>query len=92
MQKIKPYRNKKYKAWVKEQPCSNCRDPFGIDPHHLTGVGGMSGMGMTAPDSMLMPLCRKCHTKLHATPEMWDQQWEWVCRCLNSALAEGILK
>ena len=90
MLKQKPYRNRKYLDWVKRQPCVMCHAPAD-DPHHIIGVGRMSGMGTTAPDSMAIPLCRHHHDEIHRTPELWDQQWEWVARTLDNALREGVL-
>lgn len=89
--KQKTFRSRKYLNWVKQQPCVMCGAPAD-DPHHITGVGGMSGMGMTAPDSMVMPVCRMHHDEIHRTPELWGRQWEWISRTLDSALREGVLK
>lgn len=87
----KPYRNRKYLDWVKTQPCSVCGAPAD-DPHHIIGVGHMSGMGMTAPDSMVMPMCRPHHDWIHRTPEEWPNQWQWIARTLDKALQEGVIK
>lgn len=86
----KSWRSKKYLKWVKSLPCCNC-GAQADDPHHLIGVGHMGGMGTKAPDSMVMPVCRHCHTAIHNTPDMWPNQWEWICRTLNQALQEGVL-
>lgn len=84
------WRSKKYIAWVKEQPCVSCGAPAD-DPHHLTGLGGMGGMGTTAPDWTAMPMCRPCHTDIHNTPKMWPMQWEWISRTLGQAVDDGFL-
>jgi hypothetical protein len=89
--KRKAYRNRKYLDWVKQQPCAVCGAPAD-DPHHLIGVGGMGGMGMKAPDSMVMPMCRQHHNQIHATPEQWPEQWQWIARTLDKALQEGVIK
>ena len=89
--KVKPFRSRKYLDWVKQQPCVLCGAPAD-DPHHIISVGGMSGMGMTAPDSMVIPVCRQHHDEIHRTPELWPQQWEWIARTLDRALAEGALE
>jgi len=91
MLKAKPFRSRKYLDWVKRQPCVMCGAPAD-DPHHIIGTGGMSGMGRTAPDSMAIPVCRRHHDEIHRTPELWPQQWEWISRTLDKALAEGALE
>jgi len=88
--KPRPFRSRRYLDWVKQQPCVMCGAPAD-DPHHLIGVGHMSGMGRTAPDTMAMPACRQHHDEIHATPELWPQQWEWVARTLDRAITEGVL-
>jgi predicted HNH restriction endonuclease len=90
--KVKPFRSPKYIKWIKTLSCCNCEAVFEIDPHHLTGVGLMGGAGTTAPDSMAMPLCRRCHTLIHDRSENVDMQWEWIARTLNKAINEGIFK
>lgn len=89
--KNKPFRSEKYKKWIRTQPCCNCGS-IGVDPHHLTGMGNMGGMGTTAPDTMIMPLCRTCHDMMHLHPEMWTDQWEMIARTLDKAFLGGIVK
>ena len=89
--KTNPFRSQVYKAWIKTQPCVACGAPSD-DPHHLKGVGHLSGAGMTAPDTYLMPMCRGCHAAVHTAPEYWPHQWEWVARTLSKAIAEGVFK
>lgn len=92
MLKQKAWRSEKYLKWVKSLPCCNCGAPAD-DPHHAIGLRlGVSGMGMTAPDSLAMPLCRGCHTLLHNTPEMWESQLVWIVKTMMAAVAEGVLK
>lgn len=90
MLKQKACRSRKYLDWVKTLDCCNCQAPAD-DPHHLIGVGKMGGMGITAPDTMVMPLCRGCRTLIHNTPSMWPMQWEWIARTLDKAISEGVL-
>ncbi len=91
IQKNKPYRSAKYKKWVKTLPCCLCESD-GVDPHHLTGVGNMGGMGTTAPDTMLMPLCRLCHDMMHQNPTLWPDQWQHIAQTLNKAISQGVIK
>lgn len=77
---------------MSDQPCSVCGNPSPNDPHHLIGVGGMSGMGLKAPDTMLMPLCHADHMALHAKPSMWPAQWEWIARTMGKAIEEGVFE
>ena len=85
------WRSRKYLDWVKTLPCVMCGAPAD-DPHHIKGVGGMSGAGLTAPDWAVMPVCRQHHDEIHATPELWPNQWEWIARTLGKALEEGVIK
>lgn len=85
------YKNRKYLEWVKKQNCSCCSSPAD-DPHHIKGVGHLSGAGLTAPDWAVMPLCRRCHNLMHENSIMWDDQWEYISRTLGKAIQEGFFK
>ena len=66
--KPKTPRNKKYKDWIKTQPCLKCgRTP--CDPHHYTQIGGGCGWGMKVSDYWCVPMCRECHIGAH------DDKW-----------------
>jgi len=57
-----------YKAFVKKQPCVVCgRRGRGVDGHHLINGKGEArkGMGQTAPDKFLIPMCRDHHDQFH---------------------------
>lgn len=72
------WRSPEYIAWVKSLPCCRCAGPGG-DPHHVIGLHwGLSGMGLTAPDSLAMPVCRGCHQAIHNSPELQRWQPEWL--------------
>ena len=85
MQKIPRFKSRKYLDFVKSLPCANCHS-IADEAHHIIGVGGLSGMGLTAPDWATMPLCRPCHSLIHTTPELWPLQWEWVARTMAQAI------
>lgn len=64
-----PLRDKRYLAYVREQPCCSCQSPGPSDPHHF----GPHGMGQKTDDYRTSPLCRKCHDHWHdhgALPDM----------------------
>lgn len=82
-------KNPKYLAWVRKQNCCACDMPAD-DAHHIIGTGGMSGMGMKAPDWATMPLCRLHHTLVHNYPDMWARQWGWIKKTLDKAEQDGI--
>lgn len=88
--KQKRWRSKKYKDWVKTLSCCDCGRPAD-DPHHIIGRGDLSGMGLTAPDWALMPLCRSCHNEIHREIVSLELQWEWALKTIGKALDEGIL-
>ena len=87
--KHKTWRSKKYLAWVKTQPCVITGEPA-HDPHHGIGLK-LGGMGTKAPDWATMPVTRISHTEIHNTPEMWNQQWEWIHKTLKKAIKDGVL-
>lgn len=66
------WRNKKYLAWVKEQPSIVSGQPAG-DAHHVKGYG-LSG-GVVAPDWACIPLTREEHNAFHADPEAWEERY-----------------
>lgn len=89
--KFTRWRSDKYKAWVKSQACVLCGAPAD-DPHHIKGVGYLSGAGLTAPDYCLIPVCRPCHRRFHAEPELWESQWEHALRTIGKAIEQGVLR
>lgn len=67
--RAKPGDDARYKAWVRTLMC--CVDGINCDaadPHHLIDGKGEArkGMGQTAPDKFLLPLCRTHHDLFHA--------------------------
>ena len=92
LQKNKFWRSQEYLAWVRTQQCTECpSQDTKSEAHHIIGVGGLSGMGMKAPDWATMAVCKRCHDAIHENPDRWDQQWEMIVRTLGSAIDEGIL-
>ena len=87
---MKRCRNAKYLTWVRALPCSICGGEAG-QAHHLIGLGGMSGMGLKAPDWATLSVCGVCHGDIHTKPELWPSQWEYIARTLGKAIEEGIL-
>lgn len=85
-QKETRFRSAEYLVWLKMRPCCNCSQPA-QDPHHVIGLKwGLSGMGMTAPDSYAIPLCRLCHDEMHRDPAMQWMQPIWLIETINDAL------
>ncbi|UAN61561.1 DUF968 domain-containing protein [Serratia sp. JSRIV006] len=62
----------KYIKWVKTRPCSGCGGSSD-DPHHVIGHG-QGGTGTKAHDLFAIPMCRRCHTKLHEDPKAWEEE------------------
>ena len=84
------WRSRKYLDWVKTLPCVIC-GARADDPHHITGIGHLGGMGTKAPDQFVMPVCRPHHDEIHRDPNLWPDQWEWVARTLARAIEAGVL-
>jgi hypothetical protein len=85
-QKDARWRSDAYLTWVRQRPCAFCGQPAG-DAHHVIGLGwGLSGMGLTAPDSYAMPLCRHHHAEVHQQPALQRLQPQWLRWTLRAAL------
>ena len=54
---MKPYRNSRYLAWIRTQPCVVCGARRGIEAAHT----GPHGLGQKSPDSSAIPLCSNHH-------------------------------
>ncbi|MEC8917136.1 MAG: hypothetical protein VX796_05890 [Pseudomonadota bacterium] len=82
------FRSPAYLRWVRSMPCCVClRDA--TDAHHVIGLGwGLSGMGMTAPDSFVMPCCRECHGDIHREPELQRHQPDWLLQIIGYGLRQ----
>lgn len=70
--KLKPWKCKAYRDWVKSLPCVYSGIPAD-DPHHITGLGGK--MGSKNSDITCIPLTREAHTKLHNGEIEIDEQY-----------------
>ncbi len=74
LQRQKPRREEMpvYTRWVKTQKCMTCGNQAD-DPHHIIGHG-LGGMGTKADDLFVIPLCRKCHSELHAGVKDFEEK------------------
>lgn len=79
------FRSRQYLDWVKSQECCCCGAPAD-DPHHVIGMYHLSGMGMQAPDSMALPVCRGCHDEIHRSPELQRMQPAWLLDTLSAGM------
>ena len=86
--KEKRWQSKRYIDWIKKQTCAVCGAP--AEPHHIKGIGHMSGTALKAPDWAVSPLCHPCHDSMHHRPS--SEQWEIIARTLGKAIQEGVLK
>ena len=66
-QKIKPYRSAKHLSWIRSKPCCHCGNNLDVIAHHLISCGLGGSMGSKNPDSLVLPLCVKCHAIVHAS-------------------------
>lgn len=74
LQRQKPQREDMpvYTRWVKTQKCMTCGNQAD-DPHHIIGHG-LGGMGTKADDLFVIPLCRICHSELHAGVKDFEEK------------------
>ena len=83
-----------YTRWVKTQKCMTCGNQAD-DPHHIIGHG-LGGMGTKADDLFVIPLCRECHSELHAGVKDFEEkhgsQLLLLIRFLMHARNSGVLK
>ena len=96
LQKRKRIKSKPYLEWVATLPCAACeiRDGTVVAPH-LKGRGAYlsGGMGQKAGDWLTMPLCFKCHSKMHSGDAAFmDWQYEYILRTLDIAFNSGIIE
>lgn len=97
----------KYIKWIRTLECVVCGEPGHdnnqIVPHHIKGVGHLSGGGLKAGDEWAMPMHKLCHDRFHIEALKYGymivhgkvdvaDQWEWVARTLARAVQEGVLK
>ena len=91
---MRPYRNEKYRTFIKEMYCS-VTGSCGPDIHHITGHG-MGGMGTKPGDLFSFPLCRHEHTTLHHDRVLWEghhgSQWLYVANALRHAVDMGAIE
>ena len=62
------FKNKKYKEWLRKNPCAFCGQPPPSEPHHIRNIDMPTGAGQTPSDYLALPACRECHDK--------DQRYE----------------
>jgi len=85
----KAFRSKKYLDWIKTQSCCVCRSPES-EPHHLISVGLGGTMGGKEDDSLVIPLCRRCHNQVHSGINSIDQPYYFM-QTIKGAFREGVL-
>lgn len=89
---MRPFRSKKYLAWVRKQPSAISGRPAD-DAHHIIGHG-LGGMGTKPSDLLTFPLTRDEHMELHhigwlAWEEKHGSQWRYAAETLADYLTSG---
>lgn len=64
--------------WIRTLPCCICESD-GSDPHHLLSIKDARGMAMKSQDWWTVPLCRRCHDRLHKEA-VADTEHSWFSR------------
>jgi len=92
---VKPTRREDaaYLAYIRSMNCLVCRASGPSTPHHLD----RGGVGTKGPDVFTVPVCGRCHGRLHDIPEweFWDEvagmnPWKAACEFML-AFYEGSL-
>lgn len=84
------FRSPAYLRWVRSMPCCVCLAPAD-SAHHVIGILGLSGMGLKAPDSYVMPVCDGpdgCHGEIHRDPELQKHQPAWLLQIIGYGLRQ----
>src|SRR5580698_1814491 len=86
---MKPARNLKYLAWIRNQPRLVCGRTGGIEAAHT----GPHGMGQKSPDTSAIPLCARHHRtgrdSYHKLgPRAFEQQHGLDLRAIVACLNE----
>ena len=75
LQKQKPWRSEKYKAYIRTLDCCVTGAPAEC-AHHVIGVGLGGVMGSKVDDSLVIPLTSEIHHELHATSvKEWEDKY-----------------
>ena len=94
IKKNKPWRNKKYVEYIRNQPCVITQHQAPSDPHHITGVK-QGGMGTKVGDEFLIPLCHTMHQILHNDPQGFEEKFGTqlfhLDRIQKQAVEDGML-
>lgn len=71
--------------------CGSWNPVFGLDPHHrkLKGAGGTRDPRIHYP-SVLVTLCRECHTHVHDVDRAGAERDGWIVRSLDAALTTPV--
>lgn len=92
--KAKPYRNKKYLAWIRSLNCVVSGRPAEM-AHHVIACGFGGGMGTKIGDNYAIPLTAELHQLLHHDPLEWEKvhgkQVDHLDRIVELAKEEGML-
>lgn len=87
---VKPYRNRAYLNWVKQQTC-----PCGMPADDPSHANHYKGMGTKSPDIFTWPSCRACH-QLYETDrakwhDLYGSEWEWIALTIAQAIEDGVI-
>ena len=63
---MRTIRNRKYLAYIRGKPCVFCSS-LETEPHHVRL--GTGGMGLKGNDTRTIPVCRRCHNRIHTDPD-----------------------
>jgi len=79
-----PHRDARYLAWIRSLPCMICHTTITCDPHHIV----TGGVGQKCSDYWTVPLCRKCHDRVHAEKATWAlRMHKAALGCLSEFIA-----
>ena len=79
-----PARAGHYLAFVRQLSCVLCGDDPPNDPHHV----GKHAMGRKTDDYRAIPLCRRCHDRLHSEGAAFVAHAERI----DSKVADTLIK
>lgn len=93
LQKIKPFRSKKYLAWIREQLCFVTGRQAEV-AHHIINCDMGGGMATKQSDLFALPMTVEAHQQLHHTPKKFEEKFDQkklVLKMIEKAANEGVL-
>ena len=91
--KQKPFRSKKYLAYIRSQLCFVTGRQAEI-AHHIINCKFGGGMGTKPSDLFTLPMTVEAHQQLHHNPKLFEEKFDQkklTLEMIEKAVSEGVL-